>query len=84
MVDHLTAMLTSSNKDDKAMAIAILNNRDLKNKESEIQVRKITEKYIEKESPGTWKIIQQQKQLKMLDDLKNSLELVKAMMNIKE
>ncbi len=59
MIDSLYNMLISSNKEDKATAMGILNNRELKNKESEKNVDLLTDKYLTASWGETWARIKQ-------------------------
>lgn len=76
MIDSLYNMLISGNKEDRILAMGVLNNRDLRNKKSEENVEKLTNRYIEKEYPVL-------NEIRICDKILTTLELIQTKLKMR-
>ena len=76
MIDSLYNMLISPIETDRAMAMGFLNNRDLKNEESEKNVNIITDKFLTETWGETWKKVKAMKSNIIADNLESRINLM--------
>lgn len=76
IVDSLYAMLISSKDEDREMAMGFLNNRDLKNEESEKNVEILTDKFLTATWGETWVKVKTMRKNIIVDDLNSRINLM--------
>ena len=76
MINSLYSMLMSSSPEDKNVAMGILNNRDLKNEESEKNVEILTDKYLSETWGSSWNKIKLSNKYHIFTKIENQISLI--------